>query len=94
MKLIIGDNTLLLKEGEFLWFHDGRDGFKFNLDCSICDVADLDRAQELRLSLEKLHSFTSFTMEPIQILHPVKDIPLFEVLFSISDFCPIIKEVI
>lgn len=94
LQLTIGTVPLTLLKGEYLEFHDGRDGFKFNLDCSICDIIDLDRAEKLKIALIQLYPFAPFKAELIQILSPKGEKLTFEVLFSISDFCPIIKEVI
>jgi hypothetical protein len=94
LQLIIDKTPLTLLSGEYLEFHDGRASIPFNLDCSICGIKDSERADELKIVLTELFPFTPYKVEPLQILELKEETPLFEVLFSISDFCPIIKEVI
>lgn len=92
MKLLIENTEIPLLKGEYLHYHDGREGFPFNLDISICGIKDLNRANELIDILISIYPFPSYKMESLRTYTPTT-IPLtIEVLFSISDFVPIIKE--
>lgn len=95
LQLTIGTTPFTLWKEEYLEFHDGRQGNPFNLDCSICGIIDLTRAEGIKTVLTELYPFKlPYKIEPLRILPPKEEKLSFEVLFSISDFCPIIKEVI
>jgi hypothetical protein len=90
MKLIIGNHEILLLDKEFLEHHTGHTGFPFNLDTSICGIKSLERAQYLLDSLINSYPFPRYKMEVPKIYQSKSDPEIIEVLFSISDFTPII----
>jgi hypothetical protein len=90
MVLFIDGGSIPLLEHEYLEYHDGREGFPFNLDASICGIKDKRRAEELQIVFTALYPFVAYKMESIQILETKAG---FELLFAMSDFCIVVKEV-
>ena len=90
MKLCIDTfSPIELLEGEYIEYHDGRDGNPFNLDASIAGIKDLKRAKLLVDELTERFPFPKYKMEQIKIWS-ANDIT-HEVLFSMSDFIPVIR---
>lgn len=83
MKIKIGNEIVILLEGEYIDIHGGRNDIPYVLDCSIMGVISMDRAKELLSIFTVLYEFPKYKMEPIQILSSGE---LFEFLFSTSDF--------
>lgn len=90
MILVINKNSVPLWDEEYLEYHDGKEGFPLNLDCSICGIQNKDRAEILKSRLTEVYPYKRYKLEEPRILTSSNG--TFELLFAMSDFAPIITD--
>lgn len=87
MELTVSKKSIPLAFRERIEFHDGRSGYPFNLDCSICNIDSKERAVLLMDLLISLYDYPQYKMESPRIIEEESSC---ELLFSLSDFAPVI----
>lgn len=81
MKLKIGNDTVILLEGEYIECND-----LSQKNMSISGLKDKDRAEELKVVLIALYPYVNFEKEEPVIINEVG--LGFEVAFASDEFCP------
>lgn len=88
MEIIIHTVSIPLLDDEFVDCHEGRMGYPFVLDASICGISTRERAESLKRKFIGAFPFPSYRLEIPRILECNS---VYELLFSIGDYMPIIK---